>query len=369
MAEDIPTPWHPATVAVATGRPAAEPGAPVNPPVVFSSTYHAGAPVNYARSGNPTWTAFEEAVGALEGGAALAFASGMAAVNAVVSLVPLGGVVVAARHGYNATGALLRQREEEGLLTVRFIDLHDAGQLDPALAGADLVMIESPTNPMMELADIGAVTRAAHAAGALVACDNTFATPILQRPLDDGVDIVLHSATKAMSGHSDVLLGVVVTGPDAPGSTQGSRLHARLLQHRTLTGGIPGPMEVWLGLRGLRTLDVRIERAAASAAAIAGRATEHPSVTLVRYPGFGSMLAVEVVGGLDGAERVCSATTLWTHSTSLGGVESQIERRRRHPLEVETVPVSLLRLSVGIENVEDLWRDLSRALDHAPAGH
>lgn len=363
MADHPASPLDPATIAVTTGRPKPAPDAPVNPPVVFSSTFHADGEVSYARVGNPTWTAFEDAVGALEGGDALAFSSGMAAVTAVLSLVPVGGTVLAPQHSYNTTSALLRQRAEAGLLSVRQVDLHEPSvSEDPAtFDGADLVLIESPTNPMMEVADIAAITAAGHAAGALIACDNTFATPLLQRPLDDGVDVVLHSATKALSGHSDVLLGVTITPSNGAGRARGEHLH----EHRNLAGSIPGPMEAWLGLRGLRTLSVRVERSAASAKTIAERAARHPAVSRVRYPGFGSMLAIEIAGGAAAAERVCSATSVWIHSTSLGGVESQLERRRRHPLEVETVPESLIRLSVGIEHVEDLWTDLDRALNGA----
>lgn len=361
MADAESTPLDPATLAVTAGRPVAEPGAPVNTPVVFSSTYHADGAVNYARVGNPTWTAFESAVGALEGGQALAFASGMAAVNAAISLAPPGAVAVTPWHAYNTTSELLRERADAGQLIPRPVHLHETDELERALVGADLLIIESPTNPMMEVCDIAAATAAAHRAGALVVCDNTFATPMLQRPLDDGVDVVLHSATKSLSGHSDVLLGVVVTRADEAGAALRDRLH----RHRTLTGAIPGPMEAGLGLRGLRTLAIRVERAATSAAVIAARVADHPVVHRVRYPGFGSMLAVEVTGGAAAAERVCATVRLWTHSTSLGGVESQIERRRRHELEVETVPESLLRLSVGIEHVEDLWADLARALDRA----
>jgi cystathionine gamma-synthase len=157
-----------------------------------------------------------------------------------------------------------------------------------------------------------------------------------------------------------VLLGALVVGPER------SDLAERLHTHRTLHGAVPGPMEAWLVLRGIRTLSVRLERATASAQLIAQRLREHPAVQRVRYPGFGAMLSIEV-GSVEAAEAVCARTRLWTHSTSLGGVESQIERRRRHPLEVETVPVDLIRLSVGIEDVEDLWADLAQALQASTA--
>lgn len=351
--------WHAQTRAVAAGRPARHTGAAVNPPVTLTSTYVADGPVNYARVGNPTWTALEEAIGGLEGGEALTFGSGMAAVAAVVSLVPLGGTVVAARHAYNGTTSLLGEREAAGVLRVQAVDIEDTDQVVAALEGADLLIIESPTNPMMEVADIPALTSAAHEGGVLVACDNTFATPVLQQPLRDGVDLVIHSVTKYLAGHSDVLLGAVVT----PDDERGRALRERVQAHRTVHGAIPGPMEAFLALRGLRTLHVRVERAAANAVDLAGRLEGHPAVERVRYPGFGAMLAIEVRGGAEAAERVSSAVRLWTHSTSLGGVESQLERRRRYGLEAKTVPESLLRLSVGIEHVEDLWSDLAAALE------
>ena len=183
-------------------------------------------------------------------------------------------------------------------------------------------------------------------------------TELLQA-LEWGVDVVVHSATKYLAGHSDVLLGAAVVAPER------ADLLERLHTHRTLHGAIPGPMEAWLVLRGVRTLHVRLERASATAALLAERLTAHPAVERVRYPRFGAMLAVEVAGGADAAEAVCALVGVWTHSTSLGGVESQLERRRRHPLEVRSVPENLVRLSVGIEDAEDLWADLEQALRSA----
>ncbi|MGB3257514.1 MAG: PLP-dependent aspartate aminotransferase family protein [Ornithinimicrobium sp.] len=359
--------WSLETQAVALGRPSHEAGQPVNEPITLTSTYRAGADLSYARVGNPTWSAFEEAIGGLEGGHALAFASGMASISAVLSLVPHAGVVVAPHHAYSGTTALLADLSASGAITVRHVDISDSDEVLAAMAlepAADLLIAESPTNPMLEVADLAAVVAAGHDIGALVMVDNTFATPLLQRPLEDGADIVIHSATKYLSGHSDVVLGVAVTADTEAGRELGERLHA----HRTSRGAIPGPMEAWLALRGLRTLAVRTERSGATAALLAQRLAEHPAVSRVRYPGWGSIVAMEVAAtdggsGADSAEAVCAQTQLWTHSTSLGGVESQIERRRRHVAEVETVPDNLVRLSVGIESVDDLWRDLSSALD------
>ncbi|MCE0538995.1 aminotransferase class I/II-fold pyridoxal phosphate-dependent enzyme [Kineosporia rhizophila] len=375
----------PATVAVTAGRPPASPNQPMNVPVVFTSTYTASdfvpqsGDLGYGRWGNPSWTALEDAVGALEGGPALSFASGMAVVSAVLNLVPLGGTVVIPDIPYSGTSQLARELAEAGRLSVRAVPIADTGVVVAALDGlgaGDLVVLESPTNPMMDVADLATVIAAARGRGVLTAVDNTFATPLLQQPLSLGADLVVHSATKYLSGHSDVLLGLVVAQSDDP---QG--LLARLHGHRTINGAIPGPMEAWLALRGLRTLALRIERSSASAAELARRLGDHPAVTRVRYPGlpshpqfelaqrqmrgFGGMLSFELAGDATAAEKVCAATRLWVHTTSLGGVESSLERRRRHGGESVLVPESLIRLSTGIEDVEDLWADLVQALESA----
>ncbi len=350
------------TKVVTLGRPERSPGAPLNPPVTFTSTYVADGPVNYARVDNPSWTPFEEAVGALEGGAALLYSSGMAAVGAVLSLVPTGGVVVAPASAYNGVVVALTEAHEAGRLEARWVDVTDEGQVLRALEGADLLWLESPTNPLLDVADITGLTRAGHAAGALVAVDNTFATPLLQRPLEEEVDVVVHSATKYLSGHSDVVLGVTVTAEDEGGE----RLRERMARHRTLGGAIAGPMEAWLALRGLRTLSLRVERACANAADLADRLRGHPRVARVRYPGWGAIVSVEIAGAGDGAqeaEAFAAGTRVWSNSTSLGGVESQLERRRRQPGEPRTTPVNLVRMSVGVEDVEDLWADLERSLE------
>ncbi|KRE61696.1 aminotransferase class I/II-fold pyridoxal phosphate-dependent enzyme [Nostocoides sp. Soil756] len=353
-----------ATRIVALGRENPAPGAQVGAPLVLTSTFHADGPVNYARGGNPTWSAFEEALGSLEGGDALVLASGMAAVTAALSLLPHGGTVVVPDAAYNGVMATVGDLEAAGAATVRRVDVTDTAAVVAALPGADLLWLESPTNPLLELADLPALAAAARAHGVLTVVDNTFATPLLQRPLEAGVDVIVHSATKYLSGHSDVLLGAVVTAR----GERGAGLHERLRRHRQLGGGIAGPMETWLALRGLRTLHLRLERACASAADLAGRLEGHPAVTRVRYPGFGAIVSIEVTGGAAGAERVAASTRVWVHATSLGGVESLLERRRRQPNEPEKVPESLLRLSVGIEDVDDLWHDLSGALDEAAGG-
>jgi len=341
------------------------PGAGVNAPLEFSSTYVADGPVDYARAGNPTWTAFEEALGALEGGSALVFSSGMAAIAAALSLAPPGAIIVAPTHSYAGTSAILASFEKAGRAVLRRVDISDTAAVIAALHGADVLWAESPTNPMLEVADLPTLFEAARGVGAVTLCDNTFATPLVQQPLSMGADVVVHSVTKYLAGHSDVILGATVTAS----SERGRGLEEVLSQYRTLHGAIAGPMETWLALRGMRTMHLRVERSSANAAVLAARLKGHRGVQRVRFPGFGSILAIEVDGGLQGAEAVCAHVRLWTHATSLGGVESLIERRRRHPGEPSTVPDNLLRLSVGVEDVEDLWNDLRAGLAHAiPVG-
>ena len=344
----------PATVAVTSGRPAHEPDAPLNPPVTLAATYVAGGDLEYGRYGNPTWVAFEQALGELEGGQALVFSSGLAAVATVLDQVAPGEPVVAPRHAYLGSLHQLAELERRGRLQVRTVDVADTEMVVKAADGAALVWLESPTNPALEVADIEAVCAGAHAAGARVVVDNTFATPLLQRPLELGADVVMHSATKFLAGHSDVVLGAVVTR-DQP-------TYDALDNARRTIGAIAGPFETWLALRGLRTLHLRVERSQANAGELAGRLAGHRAVERVRYPGFGAIVSIELADA-DTADRLVRSTTLWVNATSLGGVESTFERRRRWATEARTIPEGLVRLSVGIEDVEDLWNDLAAALD------
>jgi cystathionine gamma-synthase len=347
--------WSPATTAVTAGRPERRPDAPLNEPLAMASTYHATGDVEYGRYGNPTWSAFEETLGALEGGRCLAFASGLATVSTVLDLVGQGATVVAPRHAYNGTVMQLGDLEARGRLHARLVDVTDTDAVVEACADAALVWLESPTNPALEIADIATIATAAHDAGAYVVVDNTFATPLRQRPLTLGADLVVHSATKYLSGHSDAVLGAVVTADD--------ELYDVLKGRRDLVGAIPGTLETWLALRGLRTLHLRVDRAESNATELARRLRDHPAVGEVRYPGFGGIVSMVVAAGADAADRVVRSTRLWVHATSLGGVESTLERRRRWRSEPDTIPDGLIRLSVGIEDVDDLWTDLQQALD------
>jgi cystathionine gamma-synthase len=369
----MPPPLRRSSLVVSAGRPERRPGAPLNEPIALSVTFHAGDDAaNYLRhSSSGTIRAFESAVGALEGGDALAFASGMAATAAVVEGLPAGSVAVVPQNVYSATSTIFAEQERLGRLTVRRVDITETDDVLQALPGADLLWVESPTNPLVGVADLPVLAAAAHDAGALVCVDSTWNSPLVLRPLEHGADLVMHSATKYLAGHSDVLLGVLVT--DQP------ELRATLRSRRDLTGAIPGGLETYLALRGLRTLAVRMERAQANAGELARRLAAHPGVALVRYPGlpddpgheratrlhdgYGAMIAFEIRGDADAAEAVSGRVVLIANATSLGGVESLIERRAKYPVDAANgTPENLIRLSVGIEDVEDLWTDLEQAL-------
>ncbi|HEX3614873.1 MAG TPA: PLP-dependent transferase [Sporichthyaceae bacterium] len=365
-----PKSWAPETVAVVAGRPDRAPDAPLNHPLVLAATYVAGGELEYGRYGNPTWQAFEAALGALEGGHGLAFPSGLAALGSILEIVPPNAVVVAPRHAYLGSLGQLARRGQRHDLTARLVDVADTGATVEAIAGADLVLLESPTNPALEVAELAVLCAAGREAGALIVVDNTFATPFGQRPLELGAHVVMHSATKYIAGHSDAMLGALVCAEE--------ETWQQLESNRRLAGVIPGPLECWLALRGLRTLHLRVERAAANAAVLAGRLAEHPACRDVRYPGlptdpgharaaanmrnFGSMISIELADAAT-ADAFCAATALWVTATSLGGVESSMERRRRWPGEARTIAEGLVRMSVGVEDVEDLWADLAQALD------
>jgi cystathionine gamma-synthase len=378
------------TVVVAAGRPPRERDEPVNPPIVLSSTYFGTGALGdgdrgYGRYSNPTWDPFEDALGQLEGSElpGLLYASGLAAVSSALSLLPAGGVLVMPSHSYAGSLVMATELAQKGFLELRTVDIADTDAVKEQLApqgpdakAARMLWLESPTNPMLGIADIRELTTAAHKVGAIVVTDNTFSTPLVQQPLALGSDVVLHSVTKYLAGHSDVVLGALVTSnPD---------IRAALLHHRTIHGAIAGPFEAWLALRGLRTLALRVERSQASAAILAERLSTHPLIDSIRFPGlptdpgheraktqmkgFGSIVCVQItpvagLSGADAADKLVRALQLWLPATSLGGVESLIERRRRHTAEPLSVPDNLVRLSVGIENVEDLWADLKQALD------
>ena len=251
--------------------------------------------------------------------------------------------------------SLLNSFHTSGRLEVRFVDLVNTQEVIDAMKGAALVWLESPTNPCLDVADLPALISAAKKLGIGVAVDNTFATPLIQNPLAMGADIVMHSVTKFLSGHSDVLMGSLSISDPA--------LFKRLHDSRSFNGSIPGPFEAWLALRGLRTFPLRFNKSQDSAKELVKRLTSHPKISRVRYPGFGAIVSFEVDGTAEQTQKVCESSTMIAHATSLGGVESLWERRRRWPIESPTVPEQLIRLSVGCEHVDDIWDDITRALN------
>lgn len=365
---------RPQTALITAGRPADEPGQPLNVPIVLASNFRSdpsglSGSREYSRdAGTPGWEALEEIVGELEGGEAVAFGSGMGAAAAVLDLVPAGARVVAPADCYTGIHGLLADGQQQGRWQAELVDITDTDAAVAAARGADLVWLESPTNPLLEIADLRALCSAARDGGGLVAVDNTFATPLLQRPLSLGAHIAVHSATKFMGGHSDLLLGVAVAS--SPGLAE--RLHRR----REVAGSVPGALETFLVLRGLRTMWLRLEQGQRSAGELARRLADHPAVTGVRYPGlpghpghalaaaqmngFGAVLGFEVQGAA-AANALCDSVRIIRPATSLGGVESTIERRAKVQGQ-DHLPPGFLRLSVGCEHVEDLWEDLSSAL-------
>jgi cystathionine beta-lyase/cystathionine gamma-synthase len=332
----------------------------------------------YSRSGNPTRTALQEALAALEQGrTGLAFASGLAAEDALLrALCEPGSHVVLGGDAYGGTFRLLSKVAARWGVEHTPTDLGDVDALRAAIRPETrIVWCETPTNPLLNIADIALLAEVAHAAGALLVVDNTFASPYLQQPLPLGADVVVHSTTKYLGGHSDVVGGaLVVSDPD---------LGEQLAYHQNAMGAVAGPFDSWLVLRGIKTLGVRMDRHQANAARVAEFLLGSSAVTSVLYPGlpdhpghdiaarqmsgFGGMLSFRLAGGEDAALRICERAQVFTLAESLGGVESLIEHPARmthasaagSPLEV---PGDLVRLSVGIEDAEDLLADLEQAL-------
>ena len=356
-----------------------EPGEPVvQPPVLASILASVGEPRpgDYGRGGNATWTALEEALGAIEDADAVVFSSGQAASMALMLALADGReAILLPGDGYYNARVLAGRLRPHGAAPV-LVDLQDHGAVGAALGTARrgaVLWAETPTNPLLRVADLAALGRLAAAAGAPMIVDNTVATGLLQRPLDLGAVASLCSLTKSASGHSDLILGAVMTRDPV--------LAAELRSWRTLGGGIAGPLEAWLAIRGLKTLPLRIDRQSATAQAVAEYLAAHPRVTAVHYPGvtpatlavaraqmprgFGPLLSFELAGDAADADAVVAASRLILPASSFGGVESTWERRGRWA--GETAPGSLIRLSAGIEPVADLVADLGRALGRTAA--
>jgi cystathionine gamma-synthase len=357
---------------VSAGRDSG-PGAPLNVPLVPSSNFILGTTRAYARDdGTPTWEALEEIVGRLESGKAVAFASGMAAIASVFDQLAAGAVVVIPNDCYQGVAGLAAAGAERGRWSVQRLPVDDTAGWIRACRTADLVWLESPSNPLLIVADLEAICAAPRKPGAVIAVDNTFATPLNQQPLAFGATVSLQSATKFIGGHSDLLAGVATTKDEA--------FWQALRKSRELNGATPGTFEAFLAVRGARTLALRLQRAQQTAQMLAERLEKHPLVTGVRYPGlpshsthaiakrvlkgFGTIISFEVRGSAEIADAVCRSVQLIRHATSLGAVETTMERRAAVPGQ-EHLPPSLLRLSVGIEDADDLWSDLDSALRSA----
>ena len=362
----------------------------VMPPIFATSTFKQDSPgvhkgLDYGRSHNPTRWALERCVADIEGGrAAFAFASGLAAIASVLELLPAGSHIVAGDDMYGGTYRLFeRVRRDSAGHTFSYVDLSDPEALAAAIKPETrMVWVETPTNPMLKLADLTAIASLCHARGIISVCDNTFASPIVQRPLEHGFDIVVHSTTKYMNGHSDVIGGVAVVGS---GDAQ-TGLAEKLGFIQNSVGAIQGPFDSFLVLRGIKTLALRVERSSANALLLASWLEQQPQVAKVYYPGleshpqhalarhqmhgYGGIVSIDLDTDVDGARRFLEACEVFTLAESLGGVESLIEHpalmthasippERRAELGIGD---GLIRLSVGIEHVDDQREDLRRAL-------
>ena len=349
------------------------PGAPLNVPPFPASNFVLGTHRAYARDdGTPGWEALEEIVGGLEGGSSVAFASGMAGIAAVFDDLATGAVVALPDDCYQGVAALAAAGERRGRWTVHRVAVGDTPGWLRMCEVADLIWLESPSNPLLAVGDLDTICGARRKPGSTLGVDNTFATPLNQRPLDLGADVSVQSVTKFIGGHSDLLGGIV--------TVRDTRRLAPLRHAREVSGATPGTLEAFLAVRGVRTLALRLERAQQTAATLAARLATHPAVAVTRYPGlpthptyaaarrqlkgFGTIISFDLRGDAATADAVCSRVQLIQHATSLGAVESTIERRAGIPGQ-EHLPPSLLRLSVGIESGDDLWADLNQALGGA----
>lgn len=361
---------------VSAGR-SPELGSPLNTPLIPASNFIIGGQRHYSRDdGTPTWEALEEIIGGLESGKAVAFASGMAAIASVFDQLATGSIVALPDDCYQGVVGLAALGEAKGRWSVKRIPVEDTNGWIRACGSADLIWLESPSNPLLTVADIEAICKAPRKQGAIVAVDNTFATPLNQQPLEYGATISLQSATKFIGGHSDLLAGAA--------TTRNESLWHSIRRHRELAGATPGTLEAFLAVRGIRTLALRLQRAQQTAMVLAEWLETHPSVTRVLYPGlashpthtiakrtlkgFGTLISFEVAGGAKAADTVCRTVRLIRHATSLGAVESTMERRASL-LGQEHLPPSLLRLSVGIEDADDLRADLDYALSSSTLGN
>jgi len=357
----------PSTWLIAGGRNRS-PGEPLNVAPQFASNFYLPAERVYSRSeGTETSDAFELLMGGIEGGTALAFASGMAAAAVVLNRLPAGATLAMPVDPYHGVKGLAAEAEAQGRWKIMRLELDDTAAWVDAASTADLLWLETPANPLITVCDLPAICGASRKPGTIVAVDSTFA-PLIQRPLQLGADVVMHSATKFIGGHSDLLAGVLIT--DSP------ELHAEFHERRLLNGATIGAMEAFLATRGARTLGLRMDKAQANAAELAARLEASDDIARVRFPGlashpthanaagfmtgWGAMMSFETTGSPERAAAICERVEIINHATSLGGIESTMERRAAIPGQ-ETIPPTLIRFSVGCEDVDDLWNDLAAA--------
>lgn len=370
---------HIETLAVHAGRHADRATGAIAPPIYLSTTFERSPDgsyphgFSYSREGNPNRQALEEALAALEGGKeALAYPSGMAATTAVIQGLEPGDHIIAPDDVYYGLRKLLGEVFGKWGLQTDYVDMTDLDALQAAVRpNTRLVWIETPSNPLLKITDLESAARIARQAKAISVCDGTFATPVLQRPFEWGIDMVLHSTTKYIGGHSDMVGGALITRFD-------NYLFERARKSQQFGGAAPAPFDCWLALRGVDTLPWRIRAQSASAAHIATFLQTHPAVEAVYYPGlaghpgqqiaarqmsgFGGMLSFQVRGGRDQAMRVAARVRIFTRATSLGGTHSLIEHRASVEGPLTRAPQNLLRMSIGLENTEDLIADLRQAL-------
>lgn len=367
------------TLAVHSGRNVDPATGAVTPPIHMSTTFERETDGSYpegfvyGRSGNPTRALLEECVRDLEGGVeAAAFSSGAGALAAVFQSLSTGDHLVAPQDLYHGTALLLRDRLARWGLHTSFVDMTDIDAVREAITPATrLILVETPSNPLLKIADIAEVAQLARDSGLVCVCDNTWATPVLQRCLDLGADLVVHSTTKYPGGHGDVTGGAVISAADSP-------MFQEIRAMQRDGGAVPSPFDCWLVLRGIRTLPYRMRAHSENAGRVAAFLDERPEVLEVFYPGlpghpgheiarsqmsmFGGMLSFRVRGGREAAFRVAARTALFTRATSLGSYESLIEHRASIEGHASTTPDDLLRVSVGLENADDLIADLDQAL-------
>ncbi|MBE9177377.1 aminotransferase class V-fold PLP-dependent enzyme [Oculatella sp. LEGE 06141] len=368
------------TLAIHAGRNPDPATGAIAPPIYLSTTFEREADGSYphdylyTRTNNPNRASLEQCLTALEGGvAAAAFASGSAATAAVFQALAPGDHVIAPNEAYSGTPLLLNSVFATWGLEVTFVDMTCVAEVQQAIQpNTRLLWIETPSNPMLKITNLSEITALAHQTGAICVCDNTWATPLLQQPFQHGVDLVVHSTTKYLSGHSDVLGGAVIARTDSE--------RFQTIRHLQTTGGaVPSPFDCWLTLRGIQTLPYRVKAHADHAYSVAKFLHQHPAVEAVHYPGlphhpghsvaveqmrgFGGMLSVQIKGGRDRAFAVAANVKLFSRATSLGSVESLIEHRASIEGAGTRTPDNLLRLSIGLEHPDDLIADLEQALN------